>query len=78
MIDLGVQLGFVEKSGAGTPIWQTRSVRARPTRPSSWQDNPEVAATLEKQIRESCCASVADVQGFAVKSPMTTWLTLIV
>ena len=69
MIDLGVLHGFVEKSGAwyaynGTKIGQGKANSAK-----FLADNPEVAAALEKQLRDKLLspAVIADSKASAVK-----------
>jgi len=69
MIDLGVLHGFVEKSGAwyayeGTKIGQGKANSAK-----FLADNPEVAAKLEKQLRDKLLspAVIADSKASAVK-----------
>jgi recombination protein RecA len=69
MIDLGVLHGFVEKSGAwyaynGTKIGQGKANSAK-----YLADNPDIAATLEKQLRDKLLspASLADSKASAVK-----------
>ncbi|MFJ4196445.1 DNA recombination/repair protein RecA, partial [Pseudomonas sp. NPDC089534] len=67
MIDLGVLHGFVEKSGAwyaynGTKIGQGKANSAK-----YLADNPDVAAALEKQLRDKLLSSsaVADAKAGA-------------
>jgi recombination protein RecA len=67
MIDLGVLHGFVEKSGAwyaynGTKIGQGKANSAK-----FLADNPEVAATLEKQLRDKLLTPAPDVKASAVR-----------
>jgi recombination protein RecA len=67
MIDLGVLHGFVEKSGAwyayeGTKIGQGKANSAK-----FLADNPEIAAKLEKQLRDKLLAPAADVKASLAK-----------
>jgi recombination protein RecA len=67
MIDLGVLHGFVEKSGAwyaynGTKIGQGKANSAK-----FLADNPEIAATLEKQLRDKLLTPAPDVKASPVK-----------
>jgi recombination protein RecA len=68
MIDLGVLHGFVEKSGAwyayeGTKIGQGKANSAK-----FLADNPEIAAKLEKQLRDKLLTpAVIDSKAAAVK-----------
>ncbi|MFJ2323834.1 DNA recombination/repair protein RecA, partial [Pseudomonas sp. NPDC087817] len=67
MIDLGVLHGFVEKSGAwyayeGTKIGQGKANSAK-----FLADNPEIAAKLEKQLRDKLLAPAADVKASATR-----------
>lgn len=52
LIDLGVQAGFVEKSGAWFAYDGQRIGQGRENAKTFMRDNPEVAAKLEKQIRD--------------------------
>jgi recombination protein RecA len=66
MIDLGVLHGFVEKSGAwyaynGSKIGQGKANSAK-----FLQDNPDIAAKLEKQIRDKLLTPV-DLNAAPVK-----------
>jgi recombination protein RecA len=67
MIDLGVLHGFVEKSGAwyayeGTKIGQGKANSAK-----YLADNPEIAAKLEKQLRDKLLTPAPDVKASPVK-----------
>ncbi|PWK30006.1 protein RecA [Pseudomonas sp. OV226] len=67
MIDLGVLHGFVEKSGAwyayeGTKIGQGKANSAK-----FLADNPEIAAKLEKQLRDKLLTPAPDVKASPVK-----------
>jgi len=62
MIDLGVLHGFVEKSGAwysynGSKIGQGKANSAK-----FLADNPEIAATLEKQLRDKLLTPGVDTK----------------
>lgn len=70
MIDLGVLHGFVEKSGAwyaynGSKIGQGKANSAK-----FLADNPDVAATLEKQIRDKLLTPAPDVKAAANREPV--------
>ncbi len=52
LIDLGVQAGFVEKSGAWFAYDGQRIGQGRENAKQFMKDNPEVAAKLEKAIRD--------------------------
>ncbi len=52
LIDLGVQAGFVEKSGAWFAYDGQRIGQGRENAKTFMRENPEVAAKLEKQIRD--------------------------
>src|SRR5471030_1015470 len=67
MIDLGVLHGFVEKSGAwyaynGSKIGQGKANSAK-----FLADNPEIAAKLEKQLRDKLLTPAPDVKASPVK-----------
>ncbi|MCI4665823.1 MAG: recombinase RecA [Neomegalonema sp.] len=53
LIDLGVKAGFVEKSGAWYSYGDQRIGQGRENAKLFLKDNPDVAARLEAQIRES-------------------------
>lgn len=70
MIDLGVLHGFVEKSGAwyaynGSKIGQGKANSAK-----FLADNPDIAATLEKQIRDKLLTPAPDVKAAANREPV--------
>ena len=70
MIDLGVLHGFVEKSGAwyaynGSKIGQGKANSAK-----FLADNPDIAATLEKQIRDKLLTAAPDVKAAANREPV--------
>jgi len=70
MIDLGVLHGFVEKSGAwyaynGSKIGQGKANSAK-----FLADNPDVAAALEKQIRDKLLTPAPDVKAAANRAPV--------
>ena len=70
MIDLGVLHGFVEKSGAwyaynGSKIGQGKANSAK-----FLADNPDIAATLEKQIRDKLLTPAPDVKAAANRAPV--------
>ncbi len=52
LIDLGVQAGFVEKSGAWFAYDGQRVGQGRENAKTFMKENPEIAAKLEKQIRD--------------------------
>ncbi len=52
LIDLGVQAGFVEKSGAWFAYDGQRIGQGRENAKQFMKDNPEIAAKLEKAIRD--------------------------
>ena len=71
MIDLGVLHGFVDKSGAwyaynGTKIGQGKSNSAK-----FLVDNPDIAATLENQIRDKLMTPMPDVKAAANRDPVS-------
>ena len=47
IIDLGVNYGFVEKSGAWVQLPGDKIDRARPTPRSTWTERPELAREIE-------------------------------
>ncbi len=51
LIDLGVKLGFVQKAGAWFSMGETRIGQGRDNAKKYLQDNPDVAAKLEADIR---------------------------
>ena len=70
MIDLGVLHGFVEKSGAwyaynGSKIGQGKANSAK-----FLAENPDIAATLEKQIRDKLLTAAPDVKAAANREPV--------
>jgi recombination protein RecA len=70
MIDLGVLHGFVEKSGAwyaynGSKIGQGKANSAK-----FLADNPDIAAALEKQIRDKLLTAAPDVKAAANREPV--------
>ncbi|MNC66111.1 recombinase A [compost metagenome] len=52
IIDLGVLHGFLEKSGAWYSYQGSKIGQGKANSAKFLQDNPEIAATLEKQIRD--------------------------
>ncbi|GGU81038.1 hypothetical protein GCM10009504_42240 [Pseudomonas laurentiana] len=52
IIDLGVQHGLLEKSGAWYSYQGSKIGQGKANSAKFLQDNPEIAATLEKQIRD--------------------------
>lgn len=53
MIDMGVELGIVQKSGAWYSLDDDRLGQGRENAKQFLKDNPHVAETIEKRIRES-------------------------
>ncbi len=67
IIDLGSQLGLIEKSGAWYSYNGDRIGQGRDNVRNFLKENPSIAATIEKQIREQCLtqpkiAEVADTE----------------
>ena len=52
IIDLGVQHGFIDKSGAWYAYQGSKIGQGKANSAKFLEDNPEIKATLEKQIRE--------------------------
>ena len=52
IIDLGVQQGFLEKAGAWYSYQGSKIGQGKANSAKFLQENPEIAATLEKQIRD--------------------------
>jgi recombination protein RecA len=56
IIELGVQLGLIEKSGAWYSYNGERIGQGKDNVRQFLKDNPQIATTIEKQIREQCIA----------------------
>tara|TARA_B100000427_G_C15388091_1_gene542037 strand:- start:422 stop:871 length:450 start_codon:yes stop_codon:yes gene_type:complete len=53
LLDIGVNLGFVEKSGSWFSYKDERIGQGRENAKIFLKDNPEIAQSIEKQIRDS-------------------------
>ncbi len=60
LLDVGVELGFIEKSGSWFSIGGEKIAQGREKARDYLADNPEVAANIEKQIREQLLNSSKD------------------
>ena len=67
IIDLGVQLGLLEKSGAWYSYQGSKIGQGKANSAKFLQENPEIAATLEKQIRDKLLTPAADTKASPVK-----------
>jgi len=65
IIDLGVQLGLLEKSGAWYSYQGNKIGQGKANAAKYLEDNPEVAATVEKSIREQLLATSASSRSAA-------------
>ena len=63
VIDLGVQQGLLEKSGAWYSYQGSKIGQGKATAAKYLEDNPEVAKTIEQQIREKLLVSGAAQKG---------------
>ena len=63
IIDLGVQLGLLEKSGAWYSYQGSKIGQGKANAAKYLEDNPEVAKTIEQQIREKLLVSGAAQKG---------------
>ncbi|AYC32111.1 recombinase RecA [Pseudomonas cavernae] len=61
IIDLGVQLGLLEKSGAWYSYQGNKIGQGKANSAKYLEDNPEVGTTVERQIREKLLSSNAPV-----------------
>ncbi|MFB8829530.1 recombinase RecA [Azotobacter salinestris] len=66
IIDLGVQLGLVEKSGAWYSYQGNKIGQGKANAAKFLEDNPEVAAAIEKSIRDQLLASPANARPAAL------------
>jgi len=62
IIDLGVLHGLLEKSGAWYSYQGNKIGQGKANSAKFLQDNPEIGATLEKQIREKLLTAAPDVK----------------
>jgi recombination protein RecA len=62
IIDLGVLHGLLEKSGAWYSYQGSKIGQGKANSAKFLQDNPEIGATLEKQIREKLLTAAPDVK----------------
>ncbi|PCI31305.1 MAG: DNA recombination/repair protein RecA, partial [Elusimicrobia bacterium] len=60
LLDMGVEHGFVEKSGSWFLCGETRLGQGRENAKAFLQDNPKLAADIEKQLREKVLMKPAD------------------
>ncbi|GGH94760.1 hypothetical protein GCM10007363_22450 [Pseudomonas fluvialis] len=63
VIDLGVQQGLLEKSGAWYSYQGSKIGQGKANAAKYLEDNPEVAKTIEQQIREKLLVSGAAQKG---------------
>ena len=63
LIDLGVKAGIVEKSGAWFSYDSQRLGQGRENAKLFLKDNPDVAATIEKAIRQNAAEVANRLQG---------------
>lgn len=59
LVDLGIKLDFVQKSGSWFSMGETRLGQGRDAAKQFMKDNPEAADTLEAQIRENAHKIIA-------------------
>ncbi|MNV93265.1 recombinase A [compost metagenome] len=67
IIDLGVLHGFLEKSGAWYSYQGSKIGQGKANSAKFLQDNPDIAATLEKQIRDKLLTPAGDTKASPVK-----------
>jgi recombination protein RecA len=65
IIDLGVQLGLLEKSGAWYSYQGNKIGQGKANSAKYLEDNPEVAKTVEKQIRDQLLMAGKDAAAAA-------------
>ena len=70
IIDLGVQLGLLEKSGAWYSYQGSKIGQGKANSAKFLADNPDIAATLEKQIRDKLLTPAPDVKAAANRAPV--------
>jgi len=61
LLDVGLEMGLVEKSGAWFTFGSERLGQGRENAKEFLRQNPGVRETLERQIRESIAAFQADM-----------------
>ena len=68
LVDLGAEFKIVQKSGAWYYMGETRLGQGRDAAKQYFKDNPEVAADVERQIKEALAARNAELTGKGGKS----------
>jgi recombination protein RecA len=69
IIDLGVLHGFLEKAGAWYSYQGSKIGQGKANSAKFLHDNPEIGATLEKQIREKLLTAAPDVKAQSTRAP---------
>src|SRR5699024_1572017 len=67
IIDLGVKLGIVQKSGAWFNYGETRLGQGRDNAKQFLRDNPDIAAEIETQVRDNADRLIAAGEKGTVK-----------
>ena len=70
VIDLGVLHGLLEKSGAWYSYQGNKIGQGKANSAKFLADNPDIAATLEKQIRDKLLTAAPDVKAAANREPV--------
>ena len=68
LIDLGVKLGLVQKSGSWYSMGETRIGQGRDSAKQYLRDNPEIAAKLESDIRRDFHKLMSNQSRIAAKA----------
>ena len=71
LIDLGIEMKIVEKSGAWFSYGDLRIGQGRENSKQFFRDNPDIAAEIERKIRANLGLPTGDVLGAPVASPGT-------
>ncbi|MEK1939283.1 MAG: recombinase RecA [Pseudomonas sp.] len=72
IIDLGVQLGLLEKSGAWYSYLGSKIGQGKANSAKYLEDNPEIAKTIEKQIRDQLLMAGKDAAAAAAAAVNST------
>ena len=71
LIDLGIEMKIVEKSGAWFSYGDLRIGQGRENSKQFFRDNPDISAEIERKIRANLGLPTSDVLGAPVASPGT-------
>jgi recombination protein RecA len=72
MVDLGVQLGLVQKSGSWFSMGETRIGQGRDAARQYLKENPDVAEKLEEDIRANAYKLMPSTPSKPVAAPSVT------